>query len=418
MSRCRHAKVPAPRLPHPRARRMVGAVGRRSGRRATVGLPSGPSAEPVSVERSAGDDGAVVDDARAAAGRPRGASAARRGPRDRLLLRVPDGRHVESSDGAAGIDERGAGDPEVPGGAVLAGVPGVRARVPAGDAGRHPGAGARRGVRWGHADAHVRSRIPRCAGGLGVLFADREPWARCGADRSLAGQRPVASADARGDRARSGAAEPARVGDHPGGNLVVPRGQRVGGDLATIPTCASASETGCVLAWSAFANTPPRTALFGRAGGSLRAATGLPDVPNGEVACTNPAELSGDAGRLQPITRSERFPGLIGVSLGLMFYGLPPRASTPWVIPGERYRASCVTWAGARVLRVRAASALSVVPYEAAVPGLGPAPCRPEPAARQPHHDRARASARRGRPSTPSPPPETTSAPPPEPTGR
>lgn len=157
----------------------------------------------------------------------------------------------------------------------------------------------------------------------------------------------------------------------PGGNLVVPRGERVGGDLATVPTCASASETGCVMAWSAFATTPSRTSLFGRAGGSLRAATGLPDVPNGEVACVNPAELSGDRGRMQPITRSETFPGLIGVALGLMFYGLPPRASTPWVVPGEQYRASCVTWRGARVLRVRSASPLTVVPYEAPYPDWG-----------------------------------------------
>lgn len=157
----------------------------------------------------------------------------------------------------------------------------------------------------------------------------------------------------------------------PGGNLVVPQGERVGGDLQHLPTCASASETGCVLAWSAFANTPPRTALFGRPSGSLRAASGLPSVPNGEVACTNPAELSGDGGRLQPITRSETFPGLIGVALGLMFYGLPPRASTPWVIPGEQYRASCVRWRGAHVLRVRSASALTVVPYEAPYPDWG-----------------------------------------------
>lgn len=157
----------------------------------------------------------------------------------------------------------------------------------------------------------------------------------------------------------------------PGGNLVVPRGERVGGDLSQIPTCAAADETGCVLAWSTFATPPSRTALFGRPSGSLRRATGLPDVGNGEVACTNPAELSGDGGRMASITRSEQFPGLIGVSLGLMFYGFVPRASTPWVIPGERFRSSCVRWRGAHVLRVRPATPLSTVPFEAPYPDWG-----------------------------------------------
>jgi hypothetical protein len=65
------------------------------------------------------------------------------------------------------------------------------------------------------------------------------------------------------------------------------------------------------------------------------------------------------------MTRTETFPGLIGSQLSLLYYGLAPRASTPWVVPGERYRAACVRTGGAHVLVVRAATPLSVVPLEA-----------------------------------------------------
>lgn len=154
----------------------------------------------------------------------------------------------------------------------------------------------------------------------------------------------------------------------PGGNFTVAAGQRLGGDTDHVPTCASASETGCVLAWSLFASKPKASTLFGLAGGSLRADTGLPTRPGTEVACSNPARLSGDGGRLLPITRSEPFPGLIGAGLQLMFYGLPPRASTSWVIPGERYSAACqrTTSRGGpiNVLRVKSAGAGTIVPAE------------------------------------------------------
>lgn len=158
----------------------------------------------------------------------------------------------------------------------------------------------------------------------------------------------------------------------PGGNLVVPAGQRVGGDLQHIPTCASATETGCVMAWSLFGQLPGRNAVFGFANSSLRESTGIPTPPDAEVACVNPAELSGDGGRLRPITRTEPFPGVIGLGLQLLFYGLPPRASTPWVVPGEKYTASCVRATnGAHVLRVRAANSATILPFPAPYPDWG-----------------------------------------------
>lgn len=154
----------------------------------------------------------------------------------------------------------------------------------------------------------------------------------------------------------------------PGGNFTVAAGQRLGGDSDHLPTCSALGETGCVLAWSTFATPPTSTAFFGFASGTLRSDTGLPTRPGTEVACTDPAQLSGDGGRLQPITRTEPFGGLIGAFLQGMFFGLPPKASTPWVIPGERYRSACQrvrTRAGtAHVLRVRSASPATILPLE------------------------------------------------------
>jgi hypothetical protein len=75
-----------------------------------------------------------------------------------------------------------------------------------------------------------------------------------------------------------------------GGNLKVPPGKDVGGDLQNVPLCRSASQHGCVVAYNSFDRTPPADALFGR-----------PDVARHLVAaCTNPAALSGGSAVLHP----------------------------------------------------------------------------------------------------------------------
>ena len=51
-----------------------------------------------------------------------------------------------------------------------------------------------------------------------------------------------------------------------GGNVQVPTKGDVGGSFRNIPTCTSAAQTGCVIAYSAFGSTPPARSLFGRAG--------------------------------------------------------------------------------------------------------------------------------------------------------
>ncbi|MGE3073410.1 MAG: DUF3089 domain-containing protein [Dehalococcoidia bacterium] len=64
----------------------------------------------------------------------------------------------------------------------------------------------------------------------------------------------------------------------------VPSGSDVGGDFQNIPACGSATQMGCVIAYSTFneASPPPPLSLFGRVAG----------VRN-EALCVDPAELTG-----------------------------------------------------------------------------------------------------------------------------
>ncbi|MDQ8044393.1 MAG: DUF3089 domain-containing protein, partial [Solirubrobacteraceae bacterium] len=143
------------------------------------------------------------------------------------------------------------------------------------------------------------------------------------------------------------------------------------GDLTNIPTCATGDEVGCVIAYSTYAKQPSTNSLFGRANSSLRADAGNANQADVEVACVNPAALSGDNGHDLPLTPTSKFPGLIGISLQLMYLGLPPKASTPWVAPGERYTASCVHSNGAHVLMLKRASWATILPLASPTPDWG-----------------------------------------------
>jgi pimeloyl-ACP methyl ester carboxylesterase len=69
----------------------------------------------------------------------------------------------------------------------------------------------------------------------------------------------------------------------------VAEGRDRGGSFDEIPLCASATQTGCLVAYSAFRSTapPPENSLFGR-----------PPAPGLQVACVNPAVLAGNGDRL------------------------------------------------------------------------------------------------------------------------
>ena len=130
-----------------------------------------------------------------------------------------------------------------------------------------------------------------------------------------------------------------------GGNVLVGKGQDVGGDFQNIPACRSTDQTGCVVAYSSFNKTPPADSFFGRAGvGPLR---GQQDPTKVDVLCVNPASLSGGTGPLNPYFGTAPFPGTIGALLGK----LPP-IPTAWVTYPDLYTAHCESSGGANWLRV------------------------------------------------------------------
>ena len=62
----------------------------------------------------------------------------------------------------------------------------------------------------------------------------------------------------------------------------VKRGKGIGGSFQHVPACRSATQLGCVIAFSTFDQPPPANSLFGRT-----------NVSGDQVLCTNPAALRG-----------------------------------------------------------------------------------------------------------------------------
>jgi hypothetical protein len=100
----------------------------------------------------------------------------------------------------------------------------------------------------------------------------------------------------------------------PGATVAVPRGKDVGGAFQHVPICHSASQTGCVIAYSAFRSTipPPADTRFGKVADA-----------NMVAACANPAALGGGSGELHAYLAKD---GRSIVST------TPPK---PWVTPEQ-----------------------------------------------------------------------------------
>ncbi len=125
-----------------------------------------------------------------------------------------------------------------------------------------------------------------------------------------------------------------------GGNFTVKEGKRLGGNFAYVPTCSQPAEYRCVVAYSAFGAAPGGTSIFGRIGPiskAFGAPYGKPYVP----ACTNPADLSGDAGVVRPVLRGAPPSGAEGDTDAQFWNKKRPKAPTAWVIPGDRFTARC-----------------------------------------------------------------------------
>jgi Protein of unknown function (DUF3089) len=131
-----------------------------------------------------------------------------------------------------------------------------------------------------------------------------------------------------------------------GGNVLVPEGQRAGATFTNVPSCASATDTACVIAYSSFLKEPPENAFFGRPGSPLLG--GGPPPPGLEVMCVNPGLLSqnGSVANLLPYAPTTPFPGTLGA-------GSPvPSASTPWVEPAGVVTGQCKHQNGATWLNI------------------------------------------------------------------
>ena len=133
-----------------------------------------------------------------------------------------------------------------------------------------------------------------------------------------------------------------------GGNVLVAKGQDVGGDFQNVPACRSATQTGCVVAYSSFLEPPPADSLFGRTDSGPGAVIGR-DAANLEVLCANPASLSGGTGALKPHNPTAPLPGALGALVGSI-----PSASTPWVAYPDLYTGHCESANGANWLQVDA----------------------------------------------------------------
>jgi hypothetical protein len=149
-----------------------------------------------------------------------------------------------------------------------------------------------------------------------------------------------------------------------GGNVLVKNGSDVGGDFKHIPACHSDTQTGCVIAFSTFDQTPPADSLFGRVNGSL-GTTGK----NVHVLCTNPAALGGGSGKLDPIFPSKPFaPGTIATGNSLLMI-TQPMPKTTWASIPNSYSAHCIS-GSANVLEIKALDGAQV-PHPAPTPEWG-----------------------------------------------
>jgi hypothetical protein len=128
-----------------------------------------------------------------------------------------------------------------------------------------------------------------------------------------------------------------------GGNVQVPLGKVVGGTFQNIPLCTSATQNGCVIAYSSFGNPPPSNSFFGVTGQGVSLVSGQTASSGLQVACVNPVTFSGAPGHLLPY--------FLDVTSGLSI-----SVVTPWVSYPGLYTATCKTSRGATWLQVDTSS--------------------------------------------------------------
>ncbi|HEY1863971.1 MAG TPA: DUF3089 domain-containing protein [Roseiarcus sp.] len=142
-----------------------------------------------------------------------------------------------------------------------------------------------------------------------------------------------------------------------GFDVEVPEGKDVGGTFKAIPLCRAAGQSGCVVAYETFSasSLPPDDSRFTH-----------PETPGMEIACTDPAALSG--GRLDPILATQT--NLLGeppLDPGWAAFVKPldaPFVSLPGIASGH-----CVEGANASYLSVSINSPATPGAWPATLPG-------------------------------------------------
>lgn len=138
-----------------------------------------------------------------------------------------------------------------------------------------------------------------------------------------------------------------------GGNVTTARGKTTGGDFRHIPVCTKPDQAGCVTAYSTDLIGVP--SLFGSGAiDLLTTLMGLPSGPGYQVACTDPAVLSGIRGPVGATTPSR--PYAMGMISLLMAYTTFPEAlptsSSAWTTGKGRATTRCVDSGGFHRLRL------------------------------------------------------------------
>jgi hypothetical protein len=133
-----------------------------------------------------------------------------------------------------------------------------------------------------------------------------------------------------------------------GGNVAVPAGRDVGGDFTNVPACRRRTQTGCVVAFSTFNETPPADSIFGRTNGGFNRVRGAA-AAKAEILCVSPAALRGGSAPVHAY-----FPA--HTDLGILTSALPPGSlaavPTLWATFPGLYRAECKHENGASYLQV------------------------------------------------------------------
>ncbi len=138
-----------------------------------------------------------------------------------------------------------------------------------------------------------------------------------------------------------------------GGNVMTRPGRTTGGDFTHIPLCTRQGQSGCVVAYSTDVLSLP--SLFGDARTeTLSEPMGLPTGPGYQVACTDPAILSGNRNLVGVTVPSKPFADGV-ISLLMRYTTFPdasPTSSSTWTTSAGRSTGRCTTTNGTHRLHL------------------------------------------------------------------